>query len=126
MTDPQRFGMDHPNLTAVLYDQGGKEIGSVYVAQVETTSPPNPMTGKTTTKSLGYATSTGDKAVYQILPEQVVDLENTANTLKGDAAPQPAAAPGSSPGASTAAPPVPAIPAASMPGAPSLPPPPTP
>jgi hypothetical protein len=126
MTDPPRFGMDHPNLTAVLYDQGGKEIGSVYVAQVETTSPPNPMTGKTTTKSLGYATSTGDKAVYQILPEQVVDLENTASTLKGDAAAQPAAAPGSSPGASAAAPAVPAIPAASMPGAPSLPPPPTP
>jgi hypothetical protein len=104
MTDPLRFGMEQPNLTTVLYDQSGKEIGTIYVAQVEMPMPPDPQTGKPVTKAFGYATSSGDKAVYQIESEQVLDLENTANTLKGDAEPKPAAAASpSGPGAGAAA-----------------------
>jgi Domain of unknown function (DUF4340) len=83
MTDPQPFGMVHPTLTAVLYDHGGKEIGSIYLSQIEATTQPDAATGKSATRTFGYATSSTDKAVYEVLPAQVVDLENTASTLKG-------------------------------------------
>jgi hypothetical protein len=82
MIDPQPFGMVHPNLTVVLYDQAGKEIGSIYVSQLEATARPDATTGKSATQTFGYATSSADKAVYAIPPSVVVDLENTATSLK--------------------------------------------
>jgi hypothetical protein len=116
MTDPQPFGMVHPTLTATLYDQGGKEIGSVYVSQIEATMQSGAMTGKAASKTFGYATSSADKAVYEVLPAQVVDLENTASTLKGNAEPKAAPSASPAPAASTSA--VPAVP---IPGASALP-----
>ena len=92
MTDPRPFGMVNPTLTAVLFDQGGKEIGSIYLSQIEATRQPDRATEKSTTQTFGYATSSADKAVYEVLPAQVVDLENTASTLKGDTEPKPATA----------------------------------
>jgi hypothetical protein len=83
MTDPQPFGMVHPTLTAALYDQSGTEIGSIYLSQIEATQS-NPATGKSVSQTLAYATSNKDKAVYEVQPSQVVDLENTANKLRGD------------------------------------------
>ncbi len=89
MTDPQPFGMVHPTLTAALYDQSGTEIGSIYLSQIEATQS-NPATGKSVSQTLAYATSNKDKAVYEVQPSQVVDLENTANKLRGDTELKPA------------------------------------
>ena len=123
MTDPRPFGMVHPNLTATLYDQAGKEIGSIYVSEIEATMRSGVTTGKAASQTLAYATSSADKAVYEISPEQVVDLENTASTLKGDVEPKPtpSAMPSPSPSVRASAtpaisPPVPpAIPAPATP-----------
>ncbi len=117
MTDPQPFGMVHPNLTATLYDQGGKEIGSLYVSQIEATMQSGVTTGKAATQTFGYATSSAEKAVYEVLPSQVVDLENTASTLKGDVEPKPA--PLASPAPAASAPAVPVVPAPPISGAPA-------
>ncbi len=90
MTDPQRFGMVHPTLTTVLYDRDSKEIGSIKVSQIEAIMKPNGPAQKAEKKTFGYATSSAGTAVYQVAPGQVVDLENTASTLKDEAAPKPA------------------------------------
>ena len=97
MTDPKPFGMVNPTLTATLSDQNGNPIGSIYVSEIEeTTRSENPAV-KPVSQNFGYATSSADKAVYQITPEQVVDLENTGSTLKSEVEPKPAPSPGSSP-----------------------------
>jgi Domain of unknown function (DUF4340) len=90
MTDPQRFGMVHPTLTTVLYDRDSKEIGSLKVSQIEAIMNPNGPAPKAAKKTIGYATSSAGTAVYEVAPGQVVDLENTASTLKDEAAPKPA------------------------------------
>jgi hypothetical protein len=95
MTDPQPFGMVHPTLTAVLYDRSGKEIGSIYLSQIEATTRPDAPTAKPASRTFGYASSTADKAVYEITPAQVVDLENTASTLKGESESKPTLPPAS-------------------------------
>ncbi len=118
MTDPQPFGMAHPNLTAVLYDQSGQEIGSIYVSQIEATMQSDATTGKSATQTFGYATSSAGKAVYQVLPAQVVDLENTASTLKGNTEPKPATPANPSPAASAAAAPTIAAPPVAAPATP--------
>ena len=121
MTDPQPFGMVHPNLTATLYGQGGKEIGSIYVSQIEATMQPGVTAGKAVAQTFGYATSSADKAVYEVLPAQVVDLENTASTLKSDVEPKPARAASPQPAASApAGATVPAAPMSAMPPLPPL------
>jgi len=107
MTDPQPFGMVHPTLTAALYDQSGTEIGSIFVSQIEATQS-NPATGKSVTQTLAYATSSVDKAVYEIPPAQAVDLENTASKLKGDTELKPAVPGNPLPAASPASRPLPA------------------
>jgi uncharacterized protein DUF4340 len=129
MTDPPRFGMVHPNLSAVLYDQGGNQIGAINVAELEATLPPG-VTIKAPPKTFGYATSSADQAVYQILADQVVDLENTAFALQSETAPKPATPANQSPAATSppaaAVPALPAAPAAPMSGAPPSPRPATP
>lgn len=102
MTDPKPFGMVQPTLTATLADQSGKEIGSIYVSEIEETVRSDNPSVKPRTQNFGYATSTADKAVYQIQPEQVVDLENTASTLKSEVEPKPAPSARPSPAASAA------------------------
>src|ERR1700722_12258905 len=88
-SDAPRFGMVHPNLSAVLYDQSGKEIGRINVAELQATLPPGvPL--KAAPQTFGYATSSADQAVYQILADQVVDLENTAFALQGETMPKSA------------------------------------
>jgi Domain of unknown function (DUF4340) len=114
MTNPQRFGMVRPNLSAVLYDQSGKEIGGINVAEIEATLPPG-VTVKAPPQTFGYATSSADQAVYQILADQVVDLENTASTLQGAAEPKPATP--SNPSPSTTGTALPAGPASAAPSA---------
>ena len=115
MTDPQPFGMVHPNLTATLYEHGGKEIGSIYVSQIEATMQSGVTTGKAASHTFGYATSSADKAVYEVPPAVVVDLENTASTLKGDVEPKPAQSAIPSPAAGP-----PTAPAVPIPGAAAL------
>lgn len=110
MTDSQRYGMVHPNLTATLYDKSGKEIGTINVSQIEAVMGANNPSGKPVKQVFGYATSSADKAVYEVLPDKVVDLENTASTLKGDAEPKPAPSAGPSPAAGAAASPAAATP----------------
>ena len=101
MTDAPRFGMVHPNLSAVLYDQSGKEIGRINVAELQATLPPGvPL--KAAPQTFGYATSSADQAVYQILADQVVDLENTAFALQGETEPK-SATPATPSSATTAA-----------------------
>lgn len=102
MTDPKPFGMANPTLTATLSDQSGNPIGSIYVSEIEeTTRSENPAV-KPASQNFGYATSSADKAVYQVTPEQVVDLENTGSTLKSEVEPKPTPSPIPSPAASGA------------------------
>jgi hypothetical protein len=108
MTDPKPFGMERPTVTATLYDHSGKEIGSIYASEVQATMRPDDPSQKPRSQNFGYATSSADKAVYMIQPEQVIDLENTASTLKSEV--EPKLAPGASPVAN-AAPPATANPA---------------
>jgi hypothetical protein len=118
MTDPQPFGMVHPTLTAVLYDQSGKGIGSIYLSQIEQTTGLDAAAGKSPPRNFGFATASADKAVYEVLPAQVVDLENTASALKGDTEPQPATPTNSPPAASPAASPTIAGPPLAAPATP--------
>jgi hypothetical protein len=106
MTDAERYGMVHPNLTATVYDKSGKEIGTINVSEIEARMGADNPSGKPVKQVFGYATSSADKAVYEILPDKVVDLENTASTLKSEAEPKPAASSSPSPAVSAAATPV--------------------
>lgn len=103
MSHPERFGMVHPTLTITLYDQAGGGIGSINLAQIEATAQPEAPGAKPVSKTFGYATSSADKAVYEVTPAQIVDLENTASTLKGSTEPQAAASASPVPAASPAA-----------------------
>jgi hypothetical protein len=104
MTDPKPFGMVNPTLTATLSDQNGNAIGSIYVSEIEeTTRSENPAV-KPVSQNFGYATSSADKAVYQVTPEQVVDLENTGSTLKSEVEPKPTPSPSPSPAANDVSP----------------------
>jgi hypothetical protein len=114
MTNPQRFGMVRPNLSAVLYDRSGMEIGGINVAELEATLPPGAAI-KAPPRTFGYATSSADQAVYEILGDQVVDLENTASTLQAAVEPKPAAPANPSPSATGTA--LPARPASAVPSA---------
>jgi hypothetical protein len=114
MTNPQRFGMVRPNLSAVLYDRSGMEIGGINVAELEATLPPGAAI-KAPPRTFGYATSSADQAVYEILGDQVVDLENTASTLQAAVEPKPAAPANPSPSATGTA--LPARPASAAPSA---------
>jgi uncharacterized protein DUF4340 len=110
MTDPKAVGMVNPTLTATLSDQSGNQIGSIYVSEIEeTTRSENPAV-KPVSQNFGYATSSGDKAVYQITPEQVVDLENTGSTLKSEVEPKPTPSPTPSPATNGAPPATSALP----------------
>jgi len=102
MTDPKPFGMLNPTLTATLSDQSGNPIGSIYVSEIEETTRSENPSVKPISQNFGYATSSADKAVYQITPEQVVDLENTGSTLKSEVEPKPTPSPSPSPAASDA------------------------
>ncbi len=107
MTDPKAVGMVNPTLTATLSDRSGQPIGSIYVSEIEeTTRSENPAV-KPVSQNFGYATSSADKAVYQVTPEQVVDLENTGSTLKSEVEPNPTPSPSPSPAADGTPPPAP-------------------
>jgi Domain of unknown function (DUF4340) len=122
MTDPKPFGMGQPTFTAILADRSGKEIGSIYASEIQATLHSDDPTVKSPpSQHFGYATSTMDKAVYQITPDQVIDLENTGSQLKREVEPEPTPAPNSSPSASAIPPP--AVSALPPPGGPALPPP---
>jgi hypothetical protein len=99
MTNPQRYGMEHPNLMATLADKAGKDIGTINVSIIEMTMGAEDPSKKPAKRYLGYATSTADKAVYDVPSDLVTDLEGTANQLKQDAAPKPSPTPGLPPGA---------------------------
>lgn len=118
MTDPKPFGMAQPTFTAILADRSGKEIGSLYASEIEATMHSEDPTVKPRSQYFAYATSTMDKAVYQITPDQVIDLENTGSALKREVEPQSTPGASPSPGASAASA---ASPSASSPG--GLPPP---
>jgi hypothetical protein len=124
MTDPARFGMVHPNLSTVLYDQNGKQIGIINVAELQATLPPG-VPIKAAARTIGYATSSADQAVYEILADQVVSLENTAFALQGETAPKPATPANPSPAATagpvSATPAAPAVPMSTAPPPPSQP-----
>lgn len=129
MTDPKPFGMGQPTFTAILADRSGKEIGSIYASEIQATMHSDDPTVKSPpAQNFGYATSTMDKAVYQITPDQVIDLENTGSQLKREVEPEPPPAPAASatnaspPGAATALP-APGAPVLPPPGASGLPPP---
>jgi Domain of unknown function (DUF4340) len=102
MTDPKPFGMLNPTLTATLSDHSGNPIGSIYVSEIEETTRSENPSVKPISQNFGYATSSADKAVYQITPEQVVDLENTGSTLKSEVEPKPTPSPSPSPAANDA------------------------
>jgi len=111
MTDPKRYGMVNPNLTATLADASGKDLGTINLSLIEMTVGSQDPSQKPTRQDAGYATSTADQAVYEIPADLVTDLEGTASRLKQDAAPQPSAT-----AAATPAPPTPASsPAAAAP-----------
>jgi hypothetical protein len=119
MTDPKPFGMAQPTFTAILADRSGKEIGSIYASEIQATLHSDDPTVKgPPSQNFGYATSTMDKAVYQITPDQVIDLENTGSQLKREVEPEPPPAPASSPSSSAMPPPMSALP---PPGGPALP-----
>jgi hypothetical protein len=99
MTDPKPFGMAQPTLTATIADRSGKEIGGIYASEIEATMRSEDPTVKPHSQNFGYATSTMDKAVYEITPDQVIDLENTGSALKREVEPQPAPSASPSPGA---------------------------
>jgi hypothetical protein len=96
MTNAGRFGMAHPNLQLYVYARDGKPIGTVRVSQIEETIPPPPGGAKSTTHHFGYAMGNASAAVYEVPPDKVTDLENTANRLRttvtGKPTPAPAAA----------------------------------
>lgn len=97
MTNAKRFGMEHPNLELAVYARDGKPIGTVRVSQIEETIPPPPGSAKSATRYFGYAMGSASAAVYQVVPEKVSDLQNTANRLRiavtGTPTPVPGAAP---------------------------------
>jgi hypothetical protein len=105
MSDPQRYGMVNPNLAMTLYSKDGNEIGTVRVSSIEVTVRKD-ANEKPASQNFGYATTSRDSAVFEILPQLVTDLENTAARLHTDVVgtptPQPTKAP--SPGASSPTP----------------------
>ncbi len=107
MTDAARFGMAEPTLTITLYDASGKTIGVIHASQVEETSTPQNPSAKPIARTMGYATSSADQAVYEIPTAMIGDLETTATHLHNDAEPPPpspaAASPAGSPAPSDAA-----------------------
>jgi hypothetical protein len=102
LTDPLKFGMTKPNLIVTVDDQHGKEIGTVKLSQMElSTNPQLAAQGHNTLKRFfGYAVSSTNPAVYEIEPQAVTDLENTASRLSAETQPTPAPSP--SPAASAA------------------------
>jgi hypothetical protein len=96
MTNARRFGMEHPNLQLTVSARDGKPIGNVRVSQIEETIPPPPGGAKSTTHYFGYAMGDASAVVYEVPPDKVTDLENTANrlrtTVSGTSTPAPAAA----------------------------------
>ncbi|MGH7933663.1 MAG: DUF4340 domain-containing protein, partial [Candidatus Binataceae bacterium] len=101
MSDPRPFGLDHPFVTATLYDKDGKELGGVKLAQ-KVAPAGRGRNGQPVTDYKGYAVS--DKnAVYAVETEKVYDLENTVDRLHSDVIPTPTPAPSATatPGASS-------------------------
>ncbi|HKV55070.1 MAG TPA: DUF4340 domain-containing protein [Candidatus Binataceae bacterium] len=98
MTDPQRYGMVNPTLTIAVTGKDGKEIGTLRLSMLQATYKPKPgaegAQNKPTTRNFAYATSSTDKAVYEIQPQMMTDLENTATRLHSDTTSAPAASPG--------------------------------
>jgi hypothetical protein len=93
MTDPKRYGMVNPNLTATLADSSGKDLGTINLSIIQTMVGSQDPSQKPTRQDTGYATSTADQAVYELPADLVTDLEGTASRLKQDAAPQPSPTP---------------------------------
>jgi hypothetical protein len=106
MSDPQRYGMVNPNLAITLYSKDGSEVGTVRVSSIQATIVRKDANEKPASQNFGYATTSRDSAVFEILPQLVTDLENTAARLHTDVvgtpAPPPTKAP--SPGAPSPSP----------------------
>ncbi len=101
MIDPKRYGMERPSLEFTLYAKDGKQIGVIKASELEVTVGTGGANGKPVRQHFGYATTSANQAVYQIMPERVSDLGRTVTRLEGDLAgkPTPTPAVGASPGA---------------------------
>jgi hypothetical protein len=97
LTDPQRYGMVTPAITIAMFDDGGKSLGVVRASLLEITTKPQSSDEKVETRHQAYATTSLDSDVYQIEPQAVQDLRNTADRLHSDAVPTPTPSPTSSP-----------------------------
>jgi len=110
MTRPDHYGMVTPTLILTAYAKDGKELGTLRVSKVEVTlkptapSPENTESAKPQQQNFAYATTGGDKAVYEIPLQAATDLANTVNRLHSDttnpASPKPPAAASTSPATS--------------------------
>lgn len=95
MSDPQRFGMVAPTVTIAMFDKDNKPVGELRTSMLEMTAKPHNSDQKPQTSHLAYATTNVDSTVYQIQPQAVQDLENTANRLHSSVTPAEARSPSS-------------------------------
>jgi uncharacterized protein DUF4340 len=84
ISDPNRYGMTKPTLTAALYGKDGKEIGTIRLSSLEATFTPKTGNAPAVKNYYGYATTTVSPVVYDIPPSAVSDLENTTSRLHAD------------------------------------------
>jgi hypothetical protein len=96
MTDPKRYGMERPSLEFTLYAKDGKQIGVIKASELEVTVGSGRGNGKPAPQHFGYATTSANQAVYQIMPERVSDLGRTVTRLEGDLAGKPTPTPAAS------------------------------
>lgn len=95
LSDPLKFGMVKPNLIVTVDDRQGKTIGTIKLSQMELSANSNAAAEghKTLKRFFGYAVSSTNPVVYEIEPQTVTDLENTASHLSAATKPAPAASP---------------------------------
>lgn len=93
MTDSKRYGMERPSLEFTLYAKDRKQIGMIRASELEVTVGTAGPNGKPTRQHFGYATTSANQAVYQVLAEKVGDLGRTVTRLEGDLAGKPASTP---------------------------------
>jgi len=96
MTDPKRYSMERPSLEFTLYAKDGKQIGVIRASELEVTVGTGGANGKPAPQHFGYATTSANQAVYQVVAERVSDLGRTVTRLEGDLAGKPAPTPAAS------------------------------
>lgn len=91
MTDPAKYHMDKPTEQIALYDQDGKEIGAVTLAEFGKSVQANQSSKGTRVLNavFDYATSTTSKAVYSMAQYDVSQLRQNADQFRVQPKPTP-------------------------------------